>query len=72
LNLIDFIDKDTEFNNSVKCLEEFMTIIDNETRTKIDAINFEDDIKELEKNNIIQKQSNSNKLIINNIILLIV
>jgi hypothetical protein len=65
LNLIDFIDKDTEFNNSVKCLEEFMFIIDNETRTKIDAINYEHDTKELEKKNISQKQTNSIKSIVN-------
>lgn len=65
LNLIDFIDKDTEFNNSVKCLEEFMCIIDNETRTKIDAINYEYDTKELEKKNIGQKQTNSIKSIVN-------
>lgn len=67
LNLIDFIDKDTQFDNSVKCLEEFMTIIDNETRSKIDTINLEEDIKELDKKNIDYKQTNSNKFVVNTI-----
>ena len=49
LNLIDFIDKDSEFDKSVKCLEEFMTIIDEEIKTQIDKINLEELNKELEK-----------------------
>ncbi len=44
LDFIDFIDKDKE-SNSVKCLEEFMIIIDNETKSKIDAINIEEEAK---------------------------
>jgi len=30
LDMIDFVDKDDDLNKSVKCLEEFMAIIDNE------------------------------------------
>jgi hypothetical protein len=41
LNMIDFIDKDTEYDKSVKCLEEFMTIIDQEIKNKIDLINLD-------------------------------
>jgi hypothetical protein len=46
--LIDFIDKDSEFDKSVKCLEEFMTIIDEEIKTQIDKINLDELNKELE------------------------
>lgn len=49
LNMIDFIDKDTEYDKSVKCLEEFMTIIDQEIRNKIDLINLDFLNRELEK-----------------------
>lgn len=49
LNMIDFIDKDTEYDKSVKCLEEFMTIIDQEIKNKIDLINLDFLNRELEK-----------------------
>ena len=49
LNMIDFIDKDTEYDKSVKCLEEFMTIIDQEIKIKIEAINLDFLNKEIEK-----------------------
>ena len=47
--MIDFIDKDTEYDKSVKCLEEFMTIIDQEIRNKIDLINLDFLNRELDK-----------------------
>jgi len=34
LNLIDFINKDTEYDRSIKCLEDFMIIIDKEIQFK--------------------------------------
>ena len=49
LNMIDFIDKDTEYDKSVKCLEEFMTIIDQEIKNKIESINLDFLNRELEK-----------------------
>lgn len=52
LNLIDFIDKDTQSDSSVKCLEEFMVIIDNEVKTKIDKINLDEETNLLDKKNI--------------------
>ena len=61
--MIDFIDKDTVFDKSVKCLEEFMTIIDQEIIIKIDTINLEDLNNELDKkldlSNTISIKSNS-------------
>jgi hypothetical protein len=49
LNMIDFIDKDTEYDKSVKCLEEFMTIIDQEIKNKIESINLDFLNRELDK-----------------------